>query len=111
MLGFLAKAIVSGLIIASVAQLSPKLPRLGALILSLPLISIVAMLFVWFPNKNLTLISKMSLDTLILVPLGLVFFVPLALSVKMELGFWSAFFLGIVFASILISLWLWLSPN
>lgn len=111
MLGFFIKIMISGLIIASVVQFGPKSPRIGALILSLPLVSISALLFIWFQNKNLSLITKLSLETMILVPLGLAFFVPLAFAEKIGLGFWPAFILGIVFSSIITGLWLWSSAR
>ncbi len=111
MLGFLLKAFLSGLIIASVAQFAPKSPRLGALILSLPLVSILSILFIWCQKKNLSIISKLSYETLILVPMGLAFFVPLALSERLSLGFWLSFMSGLILASLVIAIWLWLGSK
>jgi hypothetical protein len=110
MLGFLLKAVISGLTVAAVAQFAPKFPRLGALILSLPIVSIISIIFIWFQEKNLSVIAKLSYETLILVPLGLIFFVPLALSGRM-MGFWPAFISGLILASIVISTWLWLGSK
>ena len=49
--------------------------------------------------------------TLVLVPLGLPFFVPLAFAEKLGLGFWSAFFSGLALAFVTVGLWLWLGPE
>jgi hypothetical protein len=56
-------------------------------------------------------ISRLARETLILVPLGLPFFVPLAFAHRLGLGFWSAFVVGVALASVTIGLWLWLGPR
>jgi hypothetical protein len=50
-------------------------------------------------------------ETLILVPLGLPFFVPLAFAEGLGIRFWTAFGLGILLASGTIGLWFWLGPK
>jgi hypothetical protein len=45
------------------------------------------------------------------VPLGLPFFVPLALADKWALGFWPAFLLGLMLAALTIGAWMWLGPK
>jgi len=55
-------------------------------------------------------ISQLSRETLILVPLGLPFFMPLAFAQRLGLGFWAAFVAGIVLASLTIGVWLILAP-
>jgi hypothetical protein len=48
MWGWLAiKAIVSGLIIAAVSEIARRFPTTGALIASLPLVSVLGMLWLW----------------------------------------------------------------
>ena len=48
---------------------------------------------------------------MILVPLGLPFFIPLAFAQRLGLGYWSAFVTGLIVGSIGIGLWLWLGPK
>jgi len=43
----IAKAAISGLIIAIVSELARRLPAFGALVASLPLISVMGMLWLW----------------------------------------------------------------
>jgi hypothetical protein len=66
---------------------------------------------VWQKEQQISTVSRLARETLVLVPLGLPFFVPLALSERLGLGFWSAFATGVVLASVTIGLWFWLGPQ
>ena len=72
----LARVCVAALIVVVVATSPDVLPAWALLLLSLPLISILAFSFSWFQHHDLRAISSMAKDTLVLVPLGLPFFVP-----------------------------------
>lgn len=93
--------------IVVVAELSKRAPRYGALVLSLPLISILAMLFSWQQHHDLTAVSKLARDTLILVPLGLPFFVPLAFAERLGLSFSIAMLLRLLLATVSIGPYLY----
>ncbi|MHC2070874.1 hypothetical protein ACYFX5_25665 [Bremerella sp. T1] len=105
------RAIIAGLVVAAVSQIADRFPRLGALLLTLPIVSIVAFVSVWWKEQELTTISKLARETLILVPLGLPFFVPLAFSERLGLGFWGAFALGVALASGTIGFWFAWGPT
>ena len=107
----IAKALISAAVIVVVSEVSHRWPRFGALILTLPLVSILAFIVTWTRDHDLANISKLARETLILVPLGLPAFVPLALAEKLRLGFWSAGALGIAFAAILIYVWFSIGVN
>lgn len=94
-----------------VAELSKRYPRYGALLLSLPIVSILAFVLSWYQHRDLLAISRLAKETLILVPLGLPFFLPFALSARFGLGFWTAFCAGIVLASLTIGAWMLLAPS
>lgn len=101
-------AIVAGIVVA-VAEISKRSPRLGAVLLSLPLVSLLAFMFGWMQHHDLPAISKMARETLVLVPLGLPFFIPLALAEHFGWGFYPSFVVGIVLAAATITAWLLLS--
>jgi hypothetical protein len=42
-----AKALLSGVLIAAIAEIGKRLPAMGALVASLPLVSVLGMLFLW----------------------------------------------------------------
>ncbi|QDS98347.1 hypothetical protein [Adhaeretor mobilis] len=106
----IAKVIISAVLIAATSTLAQKQPRLGALLLSLPIVSLLAFGFTWVEHRDLATISRLARETLILVPLGLPFFVPLAFSKQLGLSFWPCFGLGIVLASATIGAWLRFGP-
>lgn len=97
--------------VVTVAELSKRYPRFGALFLSLPIISVLAFLLGWFQHKDLAAISRLSRETLILVPLGLPFFVPLALAERLSLSFWTAFAMGTTLSLLSTTTWLMFGPR
>jgi hypothetical protein len=113
-MGIIANALRVGIvaiIVVAVAELSKHHPRAGALLLSLPIVSILAILMGWFQHHDLPSISKVARETLLLVPLGLPFFVPLALASRMGHGFWPSLVAGIVLATLTTGGWLLLGPR
>src|SRR6476660_4268883 len=52
-MAFLIRAVFAGLIIALVAEVSNRSPRLGALLLTLPIVSILAFVMTWQRNHDL----------------------------------------------------------
>jgi hypothetical protein len=107
----LGRGIIAGVVVIAVTELSRKYPRAGALLLTLPLVSILAFVMAWTKYQDLPAVSRLARETLILVPLGLPFFVPLAFGEKLGFSFWPAFGLGFVLATSTISLWMWLGPS
>lgn len=102
---------IASVTIAVVSDVSQRFPRVGALLLTLPVISIIAFVMTWVQHKDLSTISRLSRETLVLVPLGLPFFIPLAIADRWRLAFWPAFFVGLLLATSLIGLWFWLGPK
>jgi hypothetical protein len=105
------RGVIAGVVVVAVTVLSQRSPRLGAFLLTLPIVSIIAFISAWQRQHDLEKISQLARETLILVPLGLPFFVPLAFSTRLSLGYWSAFGLGLLLASVGVGLWLWLGPK
>lgn len=104
----LARGVVAGLIVIGVAELSSRWPKAGALLLTLPLVSILAFIAAWVKDRDLAAVSALARETIVLVPLGLPFFVPLAFAGRLGLGFWPAFATGVVLAAATIGLWFWI---
>ena len=63
MILFWSKAILSGLIIALVSYVSKKMPTLGALIVSLPLVSLLAIFWMWHDGVDTEKIAVHSEST------------------------------------------------
>lgn len=101
----LLKAAIAAMVIMVVAEVSNRAPRLGALLLTFPIVSILAFIMSWQQHRDLTAISRLARETLVLVPLGLPFFLPLAFADQLGLSFWIATLTGFVLASITIGAW------
>ncbi len=111
MMWTLVKAVIAATVIMIVSDVSQRFPRLGALLLTLPIVSILAFVMSWQQHHDLPAISRLAKETLILVPLGLPFFIPLAFADKLGIGFWSAMGFGLVLASATIGLWFAFGPK
>lgn len=110
MFNLVVKAAISGALIAVVSVIANRSPRLGAILLTLPLTSILAFGMTWFTNHDLKIVSQLSREMLILVPLGLPFFVPMAFAEQLGLGFWAALIWGACLAAATIGGWFLLAP-
>ncbi|MEX1016205.1 MAG: hypothetical protein WDZ31_05615 [Phycisphaeraceae bacterium] len=105
------RAVIAGLVVTAVVELAGRLPRVGALILTLPIVSIIAFIFTWAAYRDVDTIARLSRETLVLVPLGLPFFVPLAFADRWGLNFWVAFVIGVALAATCIGLWFRFGPR
>lgn len=109
-MNMLFRVIVAAVIVVLVPQVSQRLPRLGALLLTLPIVSIIAFVMSWSEHRDVSSIARLARETLILVPLGLPCFIPLAFSEKLGIGFWPALGAGIGAAALTIGLWFRFGP-
>lgn len=107
----IVRALIAGAIVVGVSELSRRYPRVGALLLTLPIISMLAFVMSWQQHRDLPSIAELARETLILVPLGLVFFVPLAFAVRWGLSFWGAMVAGIALALVTIGVWFAFGPR
>ena len=111
MTSILLKGLISAAVIVTVAEVSGRFPRLGALLLALPFVSILAFVMTWTKEGEMATISQLARETLVLVPLGLPFFLPFAVSSRTGLSFWPTFAVGVLLASSSIGLWLKFGPH
>jgi len=103
------KALISAVVIVAVAEIAGRMPRVGALLLTLPIMSLIAFVMTWNKDHDMTVIASLARETLILVPLGLPFFIPFVISNRTGLSFWPSFAIGVLLASLTIGAWFWIS--
>lgn len=106
MLWQFSKIAISAVLIATTSTVAQRQPRLGALLLSLPVVSILAFVFMWIEHRDMASVAKLAQETLILLPLSLPFFLPLALGKHYGFGFWTCFVAGMFMTSLTIGCWL-----
>jgi hypothetical protein len=94
MIYFFAKAALSGVMIALVSEVAKRSPSFGALIASLPLISILAMIWLWRDTADNERIAAHASATFWYVLPSLPLFLVLPLLLRHGWGFWPALALG-----------------
>ncbi len=107
MLYLAAKALLSGILIAVVSEIAKRSPALGALILSLPLISILAFIWLWREGSDIEGIAALSQSTFFLVLPTLPMFLVLPALLKGGAGFWPALGLSSLLTILLYAAMVW----
>ena len=82
---------------------------MAEVILAVPLV-VFAVYIVMYPRApDLAPISRMAQQMLVLVPLSLIFFIPLAFADRLHLTFWPAFAIGLALVTATVTTYLWLT--
>jgi|TARA_B110000037_G_scaffold143545_1_gene162329 hypothetical protein len=100
---FILKAIIGGLVIAGVVTAAEKgNPTVGALILGIPLASLVSIVFMHFSGVSPEVFSQLARETVYFVFVSLLFF-PIFAYMVLHYGFWLS--LGVAITVTLIALY------
>jgi hypothetical protein len=111
MLYLIVKAALSGLIIMAASELARRVPTYGALLLSLPLVSILAMIWLWHDTGDNARIAALSEGTFWLVLPTLPLFLVLPAMLRHGVGFWISLATVCAMTVALYLLTLWLLPK
>ena len=87
MLYYLVKLSLSALIIVAVSELAKRQPAWGGLLASLPLVSLLAIIWLYLDTRDAHQVSELSLSIFWLVLPSLLFFLALPLLLRLSLGF------------------------
>ncbi len=87
---FLFKVLVSALIIATASELAKRSAVAGAVLVSLPLVSILAMTWLYLDTGDSTRAAVLSNGVLWLIPPSMLLFMLLPLLIHRGLGYWAA---------------------
>jgi hypothetical protein len=91
---FVAKVLVSALAIAVATELAKKDVFWGAVLIALPLASILAMSWLYLETRDDALVTRFARDVLALLPVTLLFFAPFLLEPRTRLGFLPNLLIG-----------------
>lgn len=100
-MAFLSRALLSGLIIALIALLAKRSPAMGALVASLPLVSILGMIWLWRDTRDVDLMANHVEATFWYVLPSLPMFLVIPALMRSGMGFWPALTLGCVMTFLL----------
>jgi len=94
MVPFVLKAIVSGLLIAAASTLARRFPGLGALVASLPLVSVLGMMWLWHERPDAANMAAHAGATFWYVLPSLSMFLLIPALLRHGVGFWPALAAG-----------------
>ena len=98
---YVAKVLVSSLIIVAAGELSRRSTTLGALLLALPLVSIIAFTWIWLENRDAQRLATMSFETLWFVLPTLPMFALLGWMLRQGFGYFPSLAAGCALTAVL----------
>ena len=107
----LIKAAISGLIVAIVSEVARRAPGLGALIASLPLISVLGMIWLWRDKPDAANMASHAEATFWFVLPSLPMFLLIPMMLRNGFGFWASLVAGCVLTVALYALMVWAGPR
>lgn len=111
MLYALLKALLSGAIVSAVSETARRSPTFGALIASLPIVSILGMIWLWRDTHDSEKIAAHSEATFWLVLPSLPMFLVLPALLRSGMGFYPALILSCALTVALYFLMIWVSKK
>jgi len=107
----LVKALLSGLIVAAASETARRWPGLGGLIVSLPLVSLLAMLWLWRDTGDSERIAQLSLSAFWFFLPSMPMFLVLPALLRAGLHFWLALLLSCALTILLYLMMIFFGPK
>ncbi|MBA4088258.1 DUF3147 family protein [Novosphingobium sp. ERW19] len=106
-----AKALLSGVLIAAIAEIGKRLPTLGALVASLPLVSVLGMVFLWNARPDAENMAIHAEATFWYVLPSLPMFLVIPALLRHGVSFWIALVAGCLLTVLLYLAMMQLAPR
>lgn len=111
MLYLVLKALISGAIIAAVSEIAKRYPGVGGLVASLPLVSVLGMMWLWRDTHDPARMAAHATGTFWFVLPSLPMFLLIPALLKRGVGFWPALAAGCLLTVGLYSATVWIGPK
>ena len=108
---FALKAAFSGMMIALISEVARRSAALGALIAALPLVSIIAVIWMWRDTSDTARIADHLNATFWYVLPSMPMFLAIPALLRAGVGFWAALALGCLMTVILFAITLVIAPR
>jgi hypothetical protein len=95
MLYLIIKVLISAAIITAISEVSKRSSLFGSILASVPLVSVMAIIWLYAETKDTAKISALSYDIFWLVMPSLSFFMALPLLLKYGLNFWLSLLIAL----------------
>jgi hypothetical protein len=107
----LVKALLSGLIVAAASETARRWPGLGGLIVSLPLVSLLAMIWLWRDTGDPQRVAELSVSTFWFFIPSMPMFLALPAMLRSGFGFWPSLAIAVALTAGLYALSFALAPR
>ncbi len=107
----LIKAALSGVLVLIVSEVARRSPGIGGLIASLPLVSVLAILWLWRETGDVERIAQHAQSTFWFVLPSLPMFLAFPAMLRSGVGFWPSLAASCVLTMALYALAMWLLPR
>lgn len=111
MLYLLIKAALSGMIVATVSEVAKRYPGFGGLIASLPLVSVLGMIWLWHDTHDPDRMAAHVSGTLWFIAPSIPMFALIPFLLKRGVAFWPALVVGCALTMMLYALMIWAAPK
>ena len=108
MIYYLIKTIITALIIVIVSEVAKRSTLIGALIISIPLTSLLAFIWLYFDTRDYQKVIDLSYGTILLTIPSFAFFLILPILLKMKQNFAISIIISIIGTSILYFIFVFL---
>ena len=92
----LFKLLVSSLIIALISEISKKSSFFGSLIASVPIISVLSLIWIYLESKDIEQIKSLSNSIFWMVIPSLILFISFPILLNAGLNFWTSLIIAII---------------
>ena len=96
----IVKTVLSALIIVAVSEIAKKYTLAAAIILSVPLTSLLALIWLFYDTRDIQKIVDLSLNTIVMTIPSIVFFIVLPLMLKLKYNFSFSILVSILSTSL-----------
>ena len=107
MLYFILKCALSGIIVGVVSEVARRSPAFGALIVSLPLVSLLGIIWLWHDTADTARIASHAESTFWYVLPSLPMFLVLPAMLRAGIGFWPSMGAGCALTIVLYFVTAW----
>ena len=105
------KAGLSGILIAIISEVAKRYPGFGGLIASLPLVSVLGMIWLWRDKPDAANMAAHAEGTFWFVLPSLPMFLLIPMMLRQGFGFWPSLIAGCVLTVALYGLMVWAGPR
>jgi hypothetical protein len=111
MLYLIIKAALSGMIVAAVSEIARRYPGWGGLVASLPLTSLLAMIWLFRDTHEPERVAELSMSTFWFFLPSVPLFVALPLLIRSGVPFWASMAIVVIGTLALYAGWFWAAPR